>query len=960
MEAKITEIGARNELIRELQELLGKLFYVAEESSLKHREHFIKKKGRDQPDLIIFNREFITIDEDLIKWDENRAIVAIIDTKVFNESIEKNEHFGQLYRYMTDLKARLGFLTNYKDVASHHFTVERLRKSTTCTDVKEVASWIVECIKEDISHIPMPLPVERIIETLDTSMNQLMSFVSQVDVNLWEDILRIKALEDEAVYKTDEEKEEARYRGAAFVALAQLLFFIVLRKSRVIAERNVNPKLRPLRITNGVPTQIQELLNEIRDEINYRAIYSYEIFPNLPDKAKDTLNQMIKSLEGLSSELVIQHDLLGLLFQRLIPFDLRKKLAAYYTKPLAAELLARLTIESGHETILDPACGSGTLLVQAYLQKKRILGDKAQHQKLLGEIIGSDISVFATILASVNLAIQDPELWTNLVGILTENAFSLPKAHIIKLIEQLANKEISFKEFTKQTTDGAETILKPGLQADIVIMNPPFTRGSRLTEDERKILLQVSKRYGLEHGWRDWNLYASFILLAPEFRMLRKKGRIGLVLPRAAIATRYMERVWKKIFKKTNLGVKYMINAPLKDPSFSDSKEQEMLVVMESGYKQNVKMIQLKEELENCDIQELAEKIMKVDERRFSIDYFEGQLIPQDELQAMSCREWSFAPPGLLELFQRDFVPIDILNFVITGGENASKPVDYFWLPNKYWSLVKDSDTTLTVEKTSQTRRLLLEEFPDENIPDVISIPKKFLTKSLVRRIRELDDQPPYLSKDFPFLYFLHYREFSQHLKEDYFKWGELFRKIVASWVFAPPRPANLFIRYKVTITACKTIAIRSPEALESTRFVSVIFIPANDSQETQENIDILFAYLTSSVFLLDYIKKSRVASGPFRRLYSTDLKTLMGFPNIPQFSKEQKKLIWDASNTHNKSISLENRASFAETISKARNKDSSSALRKLDETWFKVLNIPLNTLDALYDELLKEFSKYS
>jgi len=243
--------------------------------------------------------------------------------------------------------------------------------------------------------------------------------------------------------------------------------------------------------------------------------------------------------------------------------------------------LARLSIESCEYSVVDPACGSGTLLVQSYLQKRRLMGKLGQHEKLLSEIAGSDISIFATILASVNLSIQDPSKWTNIVNIFNENAFSIPKAHIGRYFE---DNHFIYK-FKRQTSDGTEIIESPGLLADVVIMNPPFTRGSRLTEEEREVLLKVSKYYELKHGWRDWNLYASFILLAPEFLPVKKKGRICLVLPRSAISTKYMEKVWEKLFEKyPKLGMKYIIAASMMEIRFSDFSEQEILLIMEKHY----------------------------------------------------------------------------------------------------------------------------------------------------------------------------------------------------------------------------------------------------------------------------------------------------------------------------------------------------------------------------------------
>jgi len=963
MSLKRTEVGVRDQLIKELERQLGKKFYISEECSIRHREHFIKWKGRDQPDILIFNKEFIKIEEENIEYEDVRAIVAVIDTKKFNEDITKDKHIGQLFRYMTDLNINHGFLTNLKDVASHHLTIQRLRRKTSCSDVKEVARWIVESITEYYGHLPTPFSVERIIETLDKSMKTLMLYVKSENVETWEEILKISELEDMALYKNEEEKMNARYRGAAFVALSQLLFYIVLRTSRINLQQNFNPKLRQLMVSDGVPDQIQDLLDDIKNEINYKAIYKYVVFPHIPDSASGTLKEIIENLEGLSNELVIQHDLIGLLFQRLIPFDLRKKLAAYYTKPLAAELLTRLTFETGDETVLDPACGSGTLLVQSYLQKRRLKGTHAKHKKLISEIAGSDISVFATILASVNLAIQDPGKWTNKVNIFNENAFYLPRAQI----ERYLANSIFIKKFKVQTSNGSDLIERPGLIADVIIMNPPFTRGSRLTEEERKILLKVSELFNLKHGWRDWNLYASFILLAPGFLKVGKKGKISLVLPRSAISTRYMEKVWESLFNQTNLGVKYVINASMTEISYSDSSEQEILVIMQKGYKNSCNMIQLKKELKNYDIEELTEEIKDIDKKGFPTDsdYFEGHQIDQSDFQTMKSREWRFKPPGILDLFQRDFVLIKALDFVIVGGENSSKPVDYFWIPNKYWESYSETDKALTVKRTIEINKILRKKFSNDfqmyldEIPEKISIPNKFLVKSLVRKIKDLYDQPPYLSKNFPHLYFLNYKEFSKHRNEDYFRWGEIFRKTVASWVSAPPRLASIFMQYRVGLTSNTTLCIRTPEPIESSRMISCVFIPKDGNKDTELNMDILFAYLTSSLFLLEYIRKSRVAAGAFRRLNSTDLRSFMKFPNITNLTIEEKKVILTVSKLYHGLIPLKDRPAFPELISNALDKTGKALLRKLDEIWFKTLNIPIETLDILYKELLNEFQKY-
>src|SRR5437870_3219384 len=118
--------------------------------------------------------------------------------------------------------------------------------------------------------------------------------------------------------------------------------------------------------------------------------------PEIIDKAADELTSGIRDAAGLFAEvaevhagairkisdehrLMRSHDLTGAVFQRLIAD--RKFLAAYYTTPPSAALLAGLAIRQGaspagkpwsdtealkHMRIADFACGTGTLLSAAY------------------------------------------------------------------------------------------------------------------------------------------------------------------------------------------------------------------------------------------------------------------------------------------------------------------------------------------------------------------------------------------------------------------------------------------------------------------------------------------------------------------------------------------------------------------------------------------------------------------
>lgn len=422
-------------------------------------------------------------------------------------------------------------------------------------------------------------------------------------------------------------------------------------------------------------------------------------------------------------------------------------------------------------------------------------------------------------------------------------------------------------------------------------------------------------------------------------------------------------------------------------------------------------MIQLVKELKEYDIEELAEKLMEIEKTgRFiaSPEYYNGHQINQKDFQSMKSREWSFSPPGILELIQKDFVNPDELNFVTIGAGNSSKPVDYFWIPNKYWELKSETDEAIYIKQTFEAIKFvnsiqkLAENFPKEdipklfnnlpnnldkklklnlekipkniwylfeklqkkeikkllnNIPKTISIPKRYLVKSLVRNLKDMENQPPLFNDKYPYIFFLKYSEISENPNEKYYIWGELLRNTLASWVCAPPRNATIFFPVKIRLNSMKTIAFKSPNPLDSARVAGIVFIPINKSSETKEKMEILFGYLSSSIFLFDYIKKARVVSGALRQLFATDLKALMKFPNFSKLIADDKKAIINASKIHNEDISIKNRPVFADLVFYAMKNKHKSTLRELDEAILKAFNIPINILDTLYQDILKELN---
>lgn len=142
----------------------------------------------------------------------------------------------------------------------------------------------------------------------------------------------------------------------SYIFLSQVLFLRLFTSAR--------PELIPVK-TPVTHSNLRRAFSKIR-EINYRPIYRFDVLDAINDKyLRDTFDL----LWGLEIER-IRFELPGRIFHELMPHAIRKMLASFYTRPHAADLLAQLTIEDSGETVLDPACGSGTILTSAYRRKQ--------------------------------------------------------------------------------------------------------------------------------------------------------------------------------------------------------------------------------------------------------------------------------------------------------------------------------------------------------------------------------------------------------------------------------------------------------------------------------------------------------------------------------------------------------------------------------------------------------------
>ncbi|MFC7080203.1 N-6 DNA methylase [Halorussus caseinilyticus] len=210
---------------------------------------------------------------------------------------------------------------------------------------------------------------------------------------------------------------------SAYLLINKILFYKMLEQSTAY-----HSEINPLDVRRSY---LREDLNEhfetVVDNIDFEAVYEHDdVYSEIPlgrveERVRDfILETEERDLTGFNS------DVIGRIYEQVIPIDRRREYGEYYTPPAVTDLITRLTINSGSDDILDPACGSGGFLISAYDRLKSQLAEPAgSHERILNQIYGVETNRFPAHLSAINLAIQDLDSYTEDVNIKIRNFFDV-------------------------------------------------------------------------------------------------------------------------------------------------------------------------------------------------------------------------------------------------------------------------------------------------------------------------------------------------------------------------------------------------------------------------------------------------------------------------------------------------------------------------------------------------------
>ena len=269
-----------------------------------------------------------------------------------------------------------------------------------------------------------------------------------------------------------------------YIFVNKILFYNVLREKYVTLSNIVLPK----KVTSSSFHSLLETFFNIaiQESKDYQTVFQTNFVDKVP-LSTSTINELQKIIQYLQSldYSILGYDIIGKVFEKLIPKEERHTLGQYFTRSDIVDLIIGFCVKNANDVVLDPSCGSGSFLIESYY-RIRYLEQKKKHTDLLRQIWGIDIAKFPAHLSTINLAIQDLSVKDNYPNVVYEDFFEIfPRMQVkIGVQNTLYDYGVPEREPTVAVKGLDKTLVDRKLPAmNAIVGNPPYTRQEEMLEE---------------------------------------------------------------------------------------------------------------------------------------------------------------------------------------------------------------------------------------------------------------------------------------------------------------------------------------------------------------------------------------------------------------------------------------------------------------------------------------------
>ncbi len=438
-----------------------------------------------------------------------------------------------------------------------------------------ISSNIVEAVLQTSRHF---------VPQFQNEINELkgddISF--RKEFNQWKIVesatLKILSTSSRRVEKVEPEEVLAKFTYYKFIG--KILFYLTLSE-------NLSGKVSKLELKNS--KKVQKQLNDYFDQakkIDYQAVFESDFTDKI--QFNEMIDDLLFELVSVFNEFefkVLPNEVIGHILENLVPQEEKQKFGQYFTSEMLASLVTFSAIRSRNDVVIDPTSGTGTFL-NSFYRTLQFFGNK-NHQQILNQIWGNDISHFPATLSVINLYKQRVDDTANFPRVIRKDFFTLVPKQTIAIPD---NKDI----------DKINQIPIP--KFDAVVSNFPFIQQEDIPNEilNKQFESEFAKtqnaflngnRFEI-NGKSDYYIYCFYNSL----KFLKDNGVLSAITSNAWLGKNYGLQFKK--FLLDNFYIKYIVKSKA-EHWFKDSKVSTIYITLEKGTsKEPTKFITVNEKLE--------------------------------------------------------------------------------------------------------------------------------------------------------------------------------------------------------------------------------------------------------------------------------------------------------------------------------------------------------------------------
>lgn len=426
-----------------------------------------------------------------------------------------------------------------------------------------ISDETISAIQETAKFL-IPLFKEQIIELKGDSSDFRKAF------NLWKisesSTLKILASSSRRVEKVEAEEVLAKF--TYYKLIGKIIFYLTLAE-------NLGGKVSKLQLAE--PKNTKKQLNDFfvqAQKIDYQAVFESDFTDDIEFNA--SIDKLIFRLTEVFNEFdfkILPSSVISNILENLVPNEEKQKFGQYFTPESLAYFVAFSAIKNRNFIVFDPTSGTGTFL-NVFYQILTYLGKK-NHQELLGQIWGNDISHFPAVLSVINLYKQKVDDVANFPRITRKDYFNLQPKQTIQIPD---NKDIG-------KLNNVEIPL-----FDAIISNFPFIQqedipNDVLTEQFRREFQKAQEAFLESTEFKvnersDYYIYCFYNSL----KFLKPDGYLSVITSNAWLGKNYGAQF--KRFLLDNFSIRYVFRSNA-EHWFKNSQVSTVFITLQRGKSDN-------------------------------------------------------------------------------------------------------------------------------------------------------------------------------------------------------------------------------------------------------------------------------------------------------------------------------------------------------------------------------------